>query len=67
MAYRGLGDDIQAADYGNAVLGSHMERLTGRSTCQKSAVLVTFVIEFCVTNISAARQVFIDGYVTDIQ
>ena len=67
MAYRGPGGDIKAVDYGNFVLGSYVERLTGTPTCKESAVLVTFGIDFCATNISTAKQVLIDGHIGGIQ
>jgi hypothetical protein len=67
MAYRGPGDDIRAVDYGNFILGSYVERLTGTPTCKTTAVIVTFSIDFCATNVSTARQVLIDGHVAGIR
>ncbi len=65
--WMGPGNDGASIDFGIFILGTYVERLTGVSTCNGSAVIVNFGSDFCGTNLDQAITVLTGVHAYGIQ
>ena len=67
QSWQGPGANISSVDFGDFILGSYIERISGEAVCNGNAVLVNFGIDFCATNLSTATAILDAGHVAGIQ
>ena len=66
-AWTGPNEPVKSLNYGTFLLGSYLEYISGETVCDDFAVRVTFGIDFCTTNVDAAKKSFDDAHIDGIK